>query len=136
MAKKISSSYIRKKADIKRSVTQRAVEKIRIAANGPGYRTGGQVKTGTTNIKGSPTGTKVRTLKNGQQITVAKTKGRNPNTTPKSSQLVEAKGMTRVRTQVIGKPFQKISNRAKPYAGKARPVLRTEIEKRRKRRTK
>ena len=96
MAKrKLSSSYVRKKEDIKTAVTRRAVEKIRIAADGPGYRTGGQVKTGTTNMVGSPAGTRVKTLKSGQQIIVAARKAINPNGTKINPQ-------TRMKSKRVG----------------------------------
>lgn len=134
MAKrKLSSSYVRKREDIKTAVTKRAAEKILIAGFGPGYRTGGTKKAGTTTIIGSPTGTKVKTLNNGQEITVAKRKAKNPNSTPKTSKMLGAKGRTRVVTQVIPKPFQSYSNKAKPIAGKGKPVLASEMEKRRMR---
>jgi hypothetical protein len=63
------------------------------------------------------------------QDELAKIKAKNPNRTQKSSKIVEAKGKTRVSTQIIGKPFQSVSNRAKPIAGRGRPVLASEIEK-------
>jgi hypothetical protein len=132
MAKKISPSYSRKKQTIKQEVTRRSVEKIKIAAFGPGYRTSGTLKPGKTRI-GSPTGTKIKTdPKTGSQRTVSQRTGKNPNTTKKEAKLVGAVGRTTIRKSYVKEPFKSTSNRIRPYAGKARPVLVSQLKKRRK----
>lgn len=121
--RKLSSSYIRKREDIKNAVTKRSVEKIRIAGQGPGYRTSGQIKGGNILYLGSPAGTKIKVnAKTGNQTTEAKRKARNRNSTPNPGQRpinVKAKSKPTVAKVLLrpGKP-------TKPYAGRAKPILR------------
>lgn len=118
--RKLSSSYVRKRENIKNSVVQRSVEKIRIAAGGSGYRTSGQIKSGNKMTLGSPTGTKVKTNpRTGEQKTVAKVKAKNVNNTkhPGLRPAAVGAGTKRVPTT----PFNP-TKRTKPYGGRHRPA--------------
>jgi len=122
MAKrKLSSSYVRKREDIKNAVVQRSVEKIRIAAGGSGYRTSGQIKSGNTIYVGSPAGTRVKTNpRTGAQKTVSKLKGKNANNTKHPGlrpATVGATGATRVAHTQLNP-----TKRTRPYAGRHRPA--------------
>lgn len=122
--RKLSSSYVRKREDIKTAVVSRAIQKIRIAAGGPGYRTPGTIKPGSTVISGPPTGTKRQGVRGGAEITVAKRKAINRNTTPKKSENVKARKKPIVATSA--RPY-------KPYAGKLRPISNEVIRRRKSR---
>ena len=81
-------------------------------------------------VRGPISSTRYKRAGEATVTTKAARKAKNRNTTPQEARVVGATGKTRVRSQIIPKPFKGLKTR--PYAGKARPVLASQLSKRKK----